>query len=497
MGESLSRYLWPGLFALLVAGCGEVSRGGDAARPDSRVDQTLADSTVPDRSQTDAKVPDAPVPDLQADQSPPDGVLPDLPAPDLPTPDQGPPDQAIFDQALPDQTEPDRPPPPDQQIPDLGNPDTVQPDLTTPDQGKPDVAFLDMAIPDKAVPDTKAWADATPWPDIIAWPDSKAWPDVTPWPDTQPWPDSCVPLCSGKVCGDADGCGATCMSGSGCYAAPGTWVSIPAGTFQMGSPNSEPCRIIDETQHQVTLTHKFEILATEVTQGQFTAVMGYNPSYFTSCGGSCPVEQVDWYEAAAYANALSSKAGKASCYTCIGSGASVTCSETSAYAGTAIYTCPGYRLPTEAEWEYSYRSGTGTAYYSGGITQCNVSVAEPNADKIGWYGLNSDVSYSGCLSISAGAHCLGAHQVGKKVANAWGLFDMSGNVSEWCHDWYTAYQSSSVIDPVGATGSLRVVRGGTLYDGAVYLRAAHRYHSESPGTQYYGLGFRIARTLNP
>ena len=245
----------------------------------------------------------------------------------------------------------------------------------------------------------------------------------------------------------------------------------------MGSPSSEKCRYSNEGQHQVTLTHKFEMMTTEVTQGQFTSLMGYSPSYFTSCGGTCPVEQVSWYEAAAYANALSTKMGKTACYACTGSGASVSCNEATAYAGAKIYTCPGYRLPTEAEWEYAYRAGSSTAFYNGGITSC--SSVDPNLDKIGWYGENSSNK---------------THSVGQKTANAWGLYDMAGNVWEWCHDWYGTYPTSSVTDPVGTSGSYRVGRGGSWYYYAYDARAANRFVG-SPGNRAFSLGFRLARSV--
>ena len=268
---------------------------------------------------------------------------------------------------------------------------------------------------------------------------------------------------------------------------PGTWTTIPGGTFQMGSPSSESCRVSDETQHHVTLTHKFEIQATEVTQGQFTSLMGYSPSFFSSCGTTCPVEQVSWHEAAAYANALSSQKGKASCYACTGSGTSVSCTEASAYTGQKVYDCPGYRLPTEAEWEFAYRSGTSTAFYNGGITSCTST--DPNLDKIGWYWENSQVSNAGNPTGR------GTHPVKGKMPNAWGLYDMAGNVWEWCHDWYGSYPSSSVTDPVGTTGSYRVNRGGSWYAWARNARAGNRYSFSRPGSSGNVLGFRLARSV--
>ena len=275
-------------------------------------------------------------------------------------------------------------------------------------------------------------------PDMKPWPDMKFWPDIKSWPDMKPWPDQCIALCKGEVCGDPDGCGGTCMAGSGCYAPPGTWKTIKAGSFQMGSPSSENCRSSTETSHQVTLTNRFMIMNSEVTQTQFLLVMKYNPSLFSNCGGYCPVEQVNWSEAAAYANTLSAKAGKAQCYTCLGSGKIVSCTEATAFSKGKVYKCPGFRLPTEAEWEYAYRAGTWTAFYSGGISSCTGN--DPNLNKIGWYQVNSQVSYAGSFKGR------GTHPVGQKVPNAWGLYDMAGNVWEWCHDRFVSYPSLTGSD---------------------------------------------------
>ena len=265
--------------------------------------------------------------------------------------------------------------------------------------------------------------------------------------------------------------------GSSSYA-PGTWKTIKAGSIQMGSPTSEKCRnTANETQHSVTLSKKFMMMTTEVTQGQYKAVTGASPSNFTSCGTMCPVENVTWHEAAAYSNALSSKAGLTGCYTCSGSGKSVSCTEATSYAGQKVYTCPGYRLPTEAEWEFAYRAATSTAFYNGGITSCTGKDA--NLDKIGWYCENSSGT---------------THPVGQMTANAWGLYDMAGNVWEWCHDWYGSYPSSAVTDPVGTSGSSRVFRGGGWSTYADRARAAFRY-SFGPGGRSTSLGFRLVRSV--
>jgi formylglycine-generating enzyme required for sulfatase activity len=256
---------------------------------------------------------------------------------------------------------------------------------------------------------------------------------------------------------------------------PGTYMLVPAGTFQMGAPAAEPCSSNNETLHTVTLTQPFFIGSTEVTQIDFLKVMNYLPAKFTTCGGNCPVENVSWHEAAAYCNALSALAALAPCYTCTGIGPAFTCAAAPAYAQAQVYACPGYRLPTEAEWEYAYRAGTVTALYSGAISS-NCNSTDPNADLIAYY---SDKT---------------THPVAQKVANAWKLYDMAGNVWEWTNDLHaTDLGPTAAQDPWGAsTGTARTYRGGSWFYGLKYLRAAYRVGFSATGRSN-DLGFRCVR----
>ena len=250
------------------------------------------------------------------------------------------------------------------------------------------------------------------------------------------------------------------------------FVLIPAGSFTMGSPDNEL------EQHQVTITRSFYMQTHEVTQGEWKTLMGNNPSYYSSlgdgvdCGANCPVEQVNWYEALAYANALSASKNLQECYTlsdCENSpGNDMECTDVSWDSN-----CLGYRLPTEAEWEYAIRARTATAYYNGDD--------DNSLGNIAWYGDNSNDT---------------THSIAQLEANSWGLYDMSGNVWEWCWDWYDSYGSSSAIDPIGpSAGSSRVLRGGSWYNSASGARSAYRNYYD-PGYRYYRLGFRLVSSAH-
>ena len=217
-----------------------------------------------------------------------------------------------------------------------------------------------------------------------------------------------------------------------------TFVQIPPGTFMMGIPSSEPNRDSDETQHRVTLTKPYYMQTTEVTQGQWKAVMGNNPSYFDSCGNDCPVEQVSWNDCQEFIRKLNQREGN----------------------GT-------YRLPTEAEWEYACQAGTTRPYYT-------------DLDRAGW-------NYK---SNSGGK----IHPVAQEAPNAWGLYGMHGNAWEWCSSWFGNYPGGSVTDPKGpSTGQYRVLRGGSWYYNSRYRRAAIRL-TGTPEDRYSNFGFRVAWT---
>jgi formylglycine-generating enzyme required for sulfatase activity len=263
-----------------------------------------------------------------------------------------------------------------------------------------------------------------------------------------------------------------------------TWVLIDvSGTpFTMGSPATELGRDGDEVEHAVTLTRDYWIMTTEITQQQFDDVMSYNPSYYSEagtgadCGLDCPVERVNWHEFAAYANGLSVLEGLGECYSCTGTApATIDCTPNGSYSSP--YDCPGYRLPTEAEWEYAARGGTTTATYAGELTATDCR--DTTLGAIAWFCGNA-------FSIT--------HPVGTKTENAYGLYDMLGNVWEWCHDWYAAYPGGAETDPTGPpSGSSRVLRGGSWGNVAGYARAASRNY-DTPGDRGGYIGGRVVRS---
>jgi formylglycine-generating enzyme required for sulfatase activity len=246
----------------------------------------------------------------------------------------------------------------------------------------------------------------------------------------------------------------------------GTMIKIEAQTFEMGcTAGMSSCASDESPAHFVTLTNDFYIGQTEVTQGEYAGMMGTNPSHFSSCGSDCPVEQVNWHESAAFANAVSDSEDLEQCYTCTGSGSSTVCS-----IAVEPYSCGGYRLPTEAEWEAAARCGEDTLYP--GSTVIN---------DVAWY--------SGSLGATT-------HTVATKASNACGLYDMSGNVWEWIQDWYSSsyYSSSPGTDPSGATsGDLRVSRGGGWNGAPASARVAYRDWAH-PTYRDFNYGLRLLRT---
>jgi formylglycine-generating enzyme required for sulfatase activity len=238
-------------------------------------------------------------------------------------------------------------------------------------------------------------------------------------------------------------------------------VRLEAGTFMMGSPGSESSRDRDEVQHQAVVG-PFYMGKYEVTQAEYEAVIGSNPSYFK--GANLPVEQVSWFDAVVYCNARSSKEGLAPAY---------TIQEEEIIWN---HNADGYRLPTEAEWEYACRAGTGSAYHFGD----NISPIQVNYD--GTYPYNKG---------PVGIYRQKTTEVGTFPPNPWGLYDMHGNVYEWCWDQYKPYSES------GLNGSMladAVLRGGSWFSEARFLRSANRVRAAHDARSYY-IGFRVVRSI--
>jgi formylglycine-generating enzyme required for sulfatase activity len=261
-------------------------------------------------------------------------------------------------------------------------------------------------------------------------------------------------------------------------------VYVCGGSFEMGCTAGQvDCFDNERPAHSVTLTHDFWLGMTEVTQGQWSGLMANNPSWFSpdgegaACGLDCPVETVNFWEALAFANVISAAEGLGECYILSGCsddspGLDMECTGVAVNSPAAsVYDCEGYRLPTEAEWEYAARADT-DLLYSG----------SDSIDEVGWCEHNSAAT---------------THPVAQKQANAFGFYDLSGNVWEWTWDWWdeSYYVTSPETDPDGAgTGQVRVHRGGAwghAYPGA---RVAYRNNGIlRNGTNLVGL--RLARSV--
>jgi cysteine-rich repeat protein len=277
------------------------------------------------------------------------------------------------------------------------------------------------------------------------------------------------------------------------------FVRIPAGTFTMGSPTGEVGRQSDETQHLVTITRDFYIAATEVTQGEWKALSGsINPSSFSACGDLCPVERVDWFSVLAYANVLSVRDGLTPCYSLPGCTDAANGWKDGTHSGCTGasfigLSCPGYRLPTESEWEYAARAGTTTATYGGDLDEESGCVTLGGSVGFESGTLLADLAWYDCNSEAQ------THPQATLRPNAWGLYDMLGNVAEWAWDGAVGYPGA-VTDPTGPAivdgwwDSSRVVRGGSFSDPAWSVRGTDRDGAASTD-RANNVGFRLARTV--
>jgi formylglycine-generating enzyme required for sulfatase activity len=234
------------------------------------------------------------------------------------------------------------------------------------------------------------------------------------------------------------------------------FVLIPAGTFLMGSPPNEAHRDASERLHRVTIGKPFHLLVTEVTLGHWRTVTGKKGIGPEGAGEDVPVFRISWFDCMQFLEKLNA----------LGDGF--------------------YRLPTEAEWEYACRAGGSDAYPWGREIDCSKAM----------FGNNSR-GEDHCIGFS---RAKGLKKDGPAPArayppNAWGLFDMSGNVWEWCQDWYGEYPSSAVQDPVGpASGNAKVRRGGSWMGRGPACRSANRAHSH-PGSRLTNTGFRVVREI--
>ena len=266
--------------------------------------------------------------------------------------------------------------------------------------------------------------------------------------------------------------------GAGSMEIPEDLVLVKGGTFQMGSPEEEAWRGEDETLHTVTVSD-FYLSRYELTQGEYEAVTGENPSSFS--GPELPVENVSWLDAVAFCNARSEQEGLTPAYSIEGQNVSWDRS------------ADGYRLPTEAEWEYACRAGTETPFYMEN---------SPSAEEANYYGhypymIEENYFSQGELAVQPGEYRQTTVAVGSFEANPFGLFDMHGNVGEWTWDVYGEYPDGEQTDPAGAReGTRRVYRGGGWNDFAKNMRSAYRAMMDQDKGSF-NIGIRLARNAAP
>ncbi len=245
------------------------------------------------------------------------------------------------------------------------------------------------------------------------------------------------------------------------------FVLIQSGSFSMGSPESEPGHRWNEKVHKVRISRSFYMMDTEVTQGQWKKLVGFNPSSLKFKNIDYPVNTVSWNQCVEFIRVLNK------------------------FENTSKY-----RLPTEAEWEYACRAGSRTAFSNGNLTQLTCTKPDPVLNKIAWYcGNSGEQNPPGKFQ---------PHRVRTKMPNAWGLYDMHGNVQEWVQDscvwkhWtgktgpVTDTYKNNVVDPVSFKGKHKIIRGGGWYQKPVFLRSAQRSFYK-PVAKRNSLGFRIVR----
>ncbi len=250
-------------------------------------------------------------------------------------------------------------------------------------------------------------------------------------------------------------------------------VEVTAGTFNRGQDKSVPGFFSGHPVHEVTITRDYFIGAAEITQHQFLAIMGLDRSSWTDCGKDCPADNISWFDAVDALNALSRYRGLQECYSGTG--------DDRVFAGLD---CTGYRLPTEAEWEYAARAGTATSFHTGDLTidddMMGCDVVDPALDMAGWYCANSEME---------------PHPVKGKAANAWGLYDTHGNMWEWVHDRWDPYTADAKTDPLGGTtGNIYMRRGGAYRTTPGRTMTAHRVRDGAPAGRHVCLGLRVVRT---